>query len=171
MKRLVVAASITLAATAGLKACATFAASPTGVAQPFRAASLGKITFPNSGSASAQQPFIRGVLLLHSFEYDDAIESFRQAQRADPGFALAYWGEALAYNQPLWYNENVDKARAALARLAPSRDARQARAPTAREKGYLDAVERLFGDGTVRGGDPGLNKAARAGQYADRMAE
>src|SRR5262245_55192893 len=124
--------------------------------------SLGKISFPNSGSAQAQAPFIRGVLLLHSFEYDDAIEAFRQAQRADAGFALAYWGEALCYNQPLWFNESVDKARAALSRLAPTRDARQAKAPTAREKGYLDAVDRLFGDGS---------KQARDRVYAERMAE
>ena len=138
---------------------------------PSAQSSLGTIYFPNSGAAAAQPAFIRGVLLLHSFEYDDAIEAFRQAQRADPGFALAYWGEALAYTQPLWDNENVDKARAALARLAPSKDARQAKAPTAREKGYLDAVERLFGDGSVRGRDPGLSKAERARLYADRMAE
>ena len=172
MKPFVVAAGVALAATAGLtavakasavkKACATLAALPTGVAQPFRAASLGKISFPNSGSAAAQPAFIRGVLLLHSFEYDDAIAAFRQAQQADPGFALAYWGEALSYNQPLWYNESVDKARAALAKLAPTRDARQAKAPTAREKGYLDAVERLFGEGT---------KASRDRSYADRMGE
>src|SRR5919201_2814811 len=98
---------------------------------------LGRISFPNSGSAAAQQPFIRGVLLLHSFEYDDAIAPFREAQRIDPGFALAYWGEAMCYNQPLWYNENLEKARAALTRLGPTRDARQAKMKTEREKGYL----------------------------------
>jgi hypothetical protein len=38
--------------------------------------------------------FVRGVLLLHSFEYDDAIAAFREAEKADPGFAMAYWGEA-----------------------------------------------------------------------------
>src|SRR5207302_737164 len=78
------------------------------------------------------------------------------------GFAMAYWGEALSYNQPLWLNENLDKARATLGRLAPSRAARQAKAPTAREKGYLDAVERLFGDG---------DKRARDRAYAGRMAQ
>jgi tetratricopeptide (TPR) repeat protein len=124
--------------------------------------SLGRITFPNSGSPAAQSPFLRGVLLLHSFEYDDAIEAFRVAQKADPKFALAFWGEAMCYSQPLWHNENVDKARAVLTRLAPTRAARQARAPTPREKGYLDAIERLFGQG---------DKAARARMYADRMAE
>ena len=123
--------------------------------------SLGRISFSNSGAPTAQAPFIRGVLLLHSFEYDDAIEAFRQAQRSDPAFALAYWGEALAYSQPLWYNESVDKARLALAKLAPTRVARQAKAPTAREKAYLDAVERLFADGV---------RPVRAAAYADAMS-
>lgn len=123
---------------------------------------LGRIAFPNSGAPAAQAPFIRAVLLLHSFEYDDAISAFREAQRIDPAFALAYWGEALSYDQPLWYNENLEKARAALNRLGPTPAARQAKTPTAREKGYLDAVERLFGQGS---------KAARNRAYADRMGE
>ena len=134
-------------------------------AQP--APSLGHITFPTSGSEAAQPAFVRGVLLLYSFEYDDAIAQFRDAQRLDPAFAMAYWGEAMCYNQPLWYNENLEKARAALARLAPSRGRGQTRntgrAPISpREQGYLDAVERLYGAG---------DKAARNRAYADRMAE
>jgi len=124
--------------------------------------SLGRISFPTSGAPKAQPAFVRAVLLLHSFEYDDAIETFRQAQQIDPAFAMAYWGEALSYNQPLWYNESVDKARAVLSRLGPTRAARQGKAPTAREKGYLDAVERLFGEG---------DKASRDGAYAGRMSE
>jgi tetratricopeptide (TPR) repeat protein len=123
---------------------------------------LGRISFPTSGSPRAQQSFVRGVLLLHSFEYDDAIEAFRQAQQADPAFAMAYWGEALAYNQPLWFNEDVAKARATLAKLGATASARQARAPTERERLYLDAVEKLYGDGP---------KASRDRAYADRMGE
>jgi tetratricopeptide (TPR) repeat protein len=108
---------------------------------------LGTITFPNSGSKAAQRPFIRGVLLLHSFEYEDAEQSFREAQRLDPGFALAYWGEAMTRTHPVWNEQNVDSARAALARLAPTAEARRAKARTARERGYLDAIEILYGDG------------------------
>ena len=49
---------------------------------------LGSIDFPTSGSAAAQPFFIKGVLLMHSFEYDDAREAFVEAQKADPaGFA------------------------------------------------------------------------------------
>ena len=123
---------------------------------------LGKISFPTSGAPAAQSAFIRGVLLLHSFEYDDAIPAFREAERVDPSFAMAYWGEAMCFNQTLWYNENVAKGREALARLGPTAAARLAKAPTAREKGYLDAVESMFGAG---------DKASRNRAYADRMAQ
>jgi len=112
---------------------------------------LGTISFPNSGARAAQKPFIRGVLLLHSFEYEDAATAFREAERLDPGFALAYWGEAMTWTHPIWNQQNVDSARGVLGRLAPTAEQRRAKAPTARERGYLDAVEILYGDG---GGKP-----------------
>jgi len=123
---------------------------------------FGRIRFPTSGPAPAQAPFIRGVAQLHNFEYDEAILSFREAERLAPGFAMAHWGEALSYSQPLWYNEDVARGREALARLGPNLAARSAKAPTPKEKGWLEAVERLFGDG---------DRAARQRAYADRMAQ
>jgi tetratricopeptide (TPR) repeat protein len=108
---------------------------------------LGTITFPNSGAPAAQEPFIRGVLYLHSFEFGPAGAAFREAQQADPGFALAYWGEAMSYNHPLWDEWDDDAARGALKRLGPTREARRATAPTRREQLYLDAVETLWADG------------------------
>ena len=121
---------------------------------------LGEIVFPNSGDAAAQAPFLRGVKLLHNFEYDDAVESFQAAQRADPSFALAYWGEAMAHNYTLWAEQHTDKARAILMRLGPTAEARAAKAKTAREKMYLAALEALYGPGT---------KFERDIAYADRM--
>jgi tetratricopeptide (TPR) repeat protein len=108
---------------------------------------LGTISFPNLGAKAAQQPFIRGVLLLHSFEYEDAAKAFQEAQRADPGFALAYWGEAMTLTHPVWNEQSLDSARAVLNRLAPTPEARFAKARTPRERGYLEAVEILYGDG------------------------
>ncbi len=105
---------------------------------------IGTVSFANSGSPAAQRPFLRGLALLHSFEYDDARAAFRDAERADPGFAMAYWGEALTFAQLLWGLDYADSARAALLRLAPTRDARLARAKTARERLYGAAVEALF---------------------------
>ncbi len=108
---------------------------------------LGVISFPTSAAGPAQAMFVRGVLFLHNFEYDEALIAFREAQKLEPAFAMAYWGEALSHTQPLWYNENLPRARQALTRLAPTAAARAARAPTVREKGYLEAVEQLFGGG------------------------
>ncbi len=108
---------------------------------------LGRIEFPSSGASQAQEPFLRGVLLLHSFEYEDAAEAFRQAQASDPAFALAYWGEALTHCHPIWQEEDREAALAALAKLASTREERAARAPTERERGLLASVEVLFGEG------------------------
>src|SRR5216117_2967296 len=109
---------------------------------------LGTIDFPAAGAPAARAPFIRGVLLLHSFEYGDAARAFREAQRLDSGFALAYWGEAMTYTHPVWNEQDGNAVRAALQRLAATRDARRAKAPTRREQAYLDAVETLYGDGS-----------------------
>jgi tetratricopeptide (TPR) repeat protein len=122
---------------------------------------LGAITFPNSGAPAAQADFIRGVAWLHSFGYEDAIDAFRAAQQKDPAFVLAYWGEAMCFNQPLWFFEEPDKGRMALAKLGPTAAARAAKANTARERLYLSAVEALWGSGT---------KAARDKAYSDGMA-
>lgn len=130
---------------------------------------LGHIDFPNSGSAAAQEPFIRGVLLLHSFEYEDAAEAFREAQQIDPSFALAFWGEAMTYNHPLWFQQDRAAARAVLARLAPTPEERLARAPTDREKGYLEAVEILYGEGDKGSRDRAYSKAM--GRLAERFPD
>ncbi len=108
---------------------------------------LGSTNFPTSGSPEAQEHFLEGLLALHSFEYRDARDAFRKAREVEPDFAMAAWGEAMTYNHPLWLEEDRDSALEALAELAPTREERLAKAPTAREKGYLEAVEILFGDG------------------------
>jgi tetratricopeptide (TPR) repeat protein len=123
---------------------------------------LGEIDFPNSGNAAAQAPFLRGVKLLHNFEYQDAVESFQAAQKADHSFALAYWGEAMAHNYTLWAEQHTDVARAVLKKLAATPAARAAKAKTKREKMYLAAVETLYGPGT---------KFERDVLYADKMDE
>src|SRR5262245_25893011 len=127
-------------------------------------ATLGTITFPNSGSAAAQPHFIEGVKFLHSFEWEDAAEAFRKAQQADPGFALAYWGEALSHTGGHHFppEQNMGAARKALVKLGSSRAERLAKAPTERERGYLNAVEVLYGDGDAH---------ERMVKYAEAMGE
>jgi tetratricopeptide (TPR) repeat protein len=121
---------------------------------------LGTVDFPNSGAPAAQEPFLRGIALLHSFEYEDAADAFREAQTADPSFALAYWGEALTSAKLLWGRDDPEAARGALARLAPNAAARLALARTERERAFGAAVEALYAEADL---------PTRARGYADSM--
>ena len=105
---------------------------------------LGSITFPNSGAEAAQEAFLTGVKALHSFQFDEARFAFEEAQEIDPDFALAYWGQAMSDNHPLWAQQDEPAATAALTRLAPSFEGRLAKAPTEKEKAFLTAVEVLY---------------------------
>ena len=130
-------------------------------AAPQSTGDLGRIDFPTSGSPEAQPHFLRGVLYLHSFEFEDAAEEFRAAKKADPGFAMAYWGEAMSCNHPLWREVDASSARRILEELAPTPEARLAKAPTAREKMYLAAVEALYGKGSKEENDRAYAEAMR----------
>ena len=87
--------------------------------QPRKSQDLGTIDFPTSGRAAAQPLFVKGVLLMHSFEYDDAREAFLAAQKADPPLRWLFWGEAMTFNHPVWQRTSPDLAKAALAKLGP----------------------------------------------------
>lgn len=110
---------------------------------------VGSIDFPTSESGEAQQYFLRGVAILHSFGWEQAQEQFRAAQEIAPDFAMAYWGESLAYNHPLFSSMDATEPRNTLQRLGPTTAIRLAKAPTAREKGFLTAVEVLWGEGEI----------------------
>lgn len=109
--------------------------------------SVGVVSFANSGSPAAQADFLTGLAQLHNFEYSQAAEAFRRAQMLDPTFAMAYWGEAMTSNHTVWQEQDLSAARAALAKLAATPEARAARARTPREKSYLRTAEILFGEG------------------------
>ena len=121
---------------------------------------LGKLPFENSGPEEAQEPFLQGLAALHSFFYDEAADLFRKAEEVAPDFAMAYWGEAMTYNHPLWRQQDREAALEVLNRLAPTPEERAAKAGTERERAYLEAVEILYGDGP---------KAQRDEAYSEHM--
>ncbi len=110
---------------------------------------VGSLDFPTSGSPEAQTHFLRGIAILHSFGWKQAVEQFHKAQELDPDFAMAYWGESLCYNHPLHQDQDLESPRAVLKRLGETREERLSKAPTDREKGFLEAVEILWGEGDV----------------------
>jgi tetratricopeptide (TPR) repeat protein len=119
------------------------------------AAQYGEVSFANTGSDAAQPSFLRGLALLHDFEYPSAAAAFREAQKIDPDFVMAYWGEAMTYTHPVWYQQDADAARAVLQRLGATK------AKSDREQAYLETVKVLYGDGS---------KDERDNKYAERMA-
>ena len=125
-------------------------------------AGFGTITFPTSGSPAAQTAFLTGVKALHNFQFDEAAEAFRAAQQADNTFAMAYWGEAMSYNHPLWAQQDIEaatKGSRGSTQLPP--DARRKRS-SPKEKAYFEAIHLLyFGPG---------DKLARDQAYSQAMA-
>ena len=119
---------------------------------------LGVLDFPNSGAAEAQDAFSRGVMLLHSFEFDDAHSAFLEAQAIDAGFAMAIWGEAMTFNHPLWAQQDREEALKALAKLGP----RGTLQVSEHEQRYLDAVATLYGEGSKQERDIAYMKAMRS---------
>ena len=109
---------------------------------------LGKVHFPTTGSAEAQGHFKTGVLLLHSFEYEDARTAFEMAQKADPTHAMSYWGEAMTYNHSLWQRQQREKAIDVLEELGETPEIRLSKVKTELEKEIFQGIEILYGEGT-----------------------
>lgn len=123
---------------------------------------LGSIYFDVTGSEEAVKHFEEGLLLLHSFEFDDAATAFIEAQKTDSTMAMAYWGEAMTYNHPLWAEQSYEEATAALNKLSDSPEERVEKSATEIEKDFMKAVNILYGEGS---------KYDRDIAYSEFMAE
>jgi tetratricopeptide (TPR) repeat protein len=67
-----------------------------------------------TGNAMAKHHFDQGLTLCFGFNHEEAVTSFEQAIALDPGFAMAYWGKALAlgpnYNIPFMADDSAKEA-------------------------------------------------------------
>lgn len=119
---------------------------------------LGIVTLEVEGSKEAKRHFQRGLLLLHSFEYDDARAAFQKAREADPYMAMAYWGEAMTHNHPLWRGQFPDKALAVMQDLGATEEARLGKAKSELERDLLKSIEILYGEGEKDDRDKAYNE-------------
>jgi hypothetical protein len=124
-------------------------------------AQLGHVHFPSSCNAAAAASIERGVALLHSFWYEEAGQAFQAAAAADSTCALAYWGQATSILHPLWAPSSAKDLQDG---AVLSQRARQAAAPTARERGYVDAISAFYG------GDAQLRFVDRVRAWSDGLA-
>jgi len=73
-----------------------------------------------------QEKFDEGLLLLHNFEYDDALVAFEEATAKDSTEILTHWGEAMSHYKALWKLQNTDNGKAILARIGDTKEERLA---------------------------------------------
>ena len=131
-----------------LAAAALILSSSAGLAQhthpPVATERLGTVHFPTTCSPGVAPKFDRGVALLHSFEFGASIRAFNEVLAADSTCAMAHWGIALSR----WTNPMTlgNRAVPLLRQGRQSVEAAQRLAPraSARERGYISAVSKLY---------------------------
>jgi tetratricopeptide (TPR) repeat protein len=105
---------------------------------------LGKVHFPVSCSAVAQEQFDRAVALLHSFWLDEAAKAFAAIAQVDPGCAMAHWGTAMTlFGNPFTWPLS---GKALPDGWAAVEKAKATQAKTQRERDYIGAVEAFYKD-------------------------
>ena len=81
---------------------------------------LGSLDFPNSGSEEAQGPSSAASSCSTASSTTTPARLSGRPRRSTPDFALAYWGEAMTHNHPLWRRGRPRGGLEALGRLAPT---------------------------------------------------
>jgi tetratricopeptide (TPR) repeat protein len=94
-----------------------------------------------------QEKFDEGLLLLHNFEYDDALVAFEKATANDSTEILTHWGEAMCHYKALWKLQNTDKGRVILSRIGNTKEERLASISDPIEKVLWEIVEIMYGEG------------------------
>ncbi len=103
---------------------------------------VGSVHFTTSCSKAVETSFNRAAALLHSFQYEQARQAFRDISAQDPSCAMAQWGVAMSYYHGLWGNSELAPGRAALQK-AQEIAAKKAKT-TAREKSYIEALAEIY---------------------------
>ncbi len=107
------------------------------------AGQYGKVDFPTSCAAVAQPSIEKGVAQLHSFQYQQAEDAFKEGTLRDAKCAIAYWGEAMALYHQLWdfpTPSTLEEGRKDVEK------AQEIGAPTGRERDYIAAAAAFYQD-------------------------
>ena len=122
---------------------------------------LGHVDFPNSCKAEAQPALLKGLALLHSFQYQASESAFKAATDLDPNCAIAHWGAAMALYHQLW---DFPGKRTLKEGLESVEKAQKLGAPTPRERGYIAAAAAFYQD------DEKLSHVQRTTAYSEALA-
>jgi len=104
---------------------------------------VGQVNFPTSCAVEAGAKVETGVALLHSFQYEEAEQSFSEAAKRDPKCAIAYWGKAMTRYEQLW---EFPQGKTLKRGLADIQQAQTVGAGTDRERSYIAAAAAFYSD-------------------------
>ena len=128
---------------------------------PTAAPQLGQVNFPTTCAAQAQPLIETGVALLHSFQYQQADQTFSAAAKRDPKCALAYWGKAMSRYEQLWEFPSPKTLKLGAEDI---RRAQAANASSPRERVYITAAAAFYL------ADSKLSETDRLKAYSDSLA-
>jgi tetratricopeptide (TPR) repeat protein len=104
---------------------------------------VGQVNFPTSCTADAGAKVETGVALLHSFQYEEAEQTFSDAAKRDPKCAMAYWGKAMTRYEQLWEFPHGKSLKQGLEEI---QQARAVNPNNTRERGYIAAAAAFYSD-------------------------
>ncbi len=96
---------------------------------------------------SAQFYFNQGINLYYGFHIIESLPSFKKAQLFDPGCAMLYWGEALAYGPNI---NDFGYAASPDALVAVSKAKELLKTATAKEKDLVEAITLHYSDDSTQ---------------------
>ena len=122
-------------------------------------------------SECARDTFTLGLLALHNFQYELAIEMFEKANAAEEsergrGYPMAMWGAAMATTMILWQNSDCKKGKEYLQRIPPGADW-----ITEKEKAYIETGFALYPKSLACAKDDQYTRERRFMEAMDKVAK
>jgi tetratricopeptide (TPR) repeat protein len=99
---------------------------------------------------------------LHSFQYEQASQTFSEAAKRDPKCAIAYWGKAMTHYEQLWEFPSEKSLKRGAEEI---QRAQAAGASTDRERGYIAAGAAFYL------ADPKLSETQRVQAFSAALAD
>ena len=108
---------------------------------------LGELQHGFTLNEATKEKFEEGLLLLHNFEYEDALTAFEAATALDDTEVMTHWGEAMCQYKALWRLQNTEKGKDILSRLGETKEERLGSISDPIEKAMWEMVEIMYGEG------------------------
>ena len=106
---------------------------------------LGQVNFPTSCKEGARSTMETAVALLHSFQYEEARQTFAQAAKQDHNCAMAYWGRAMSRYEQLWEFPSAKTLKQSREDIQKAQKVGAGKV-TDREKAYIAAAAAFYHD-------------------------